>query len=137
MSKTRKQPTLLSRYKKAKENPTGQTHKCPSCGTQVVKTTYNKVFCSNGRTKGKGNCKDWFWNIIDPNKRCRQTPFFYNVILERFATDRGYPDYETMQHDQCLEDGSWDAHGGVEIAICGICDLRADYCRCGEGADGI
>lgn len=124
---------MLARYKKAKEAPTGSINKCPSCGTSVLKSAYNKVFCSNGKTKSRGNCKDWFWNLIDPNKRCRQTPYFYNVILERFATDRGYPDYDTMQRDSGLEDGSWDAHGGVELAICGICNLRADYCQCGEG----
>jgi len=133
MGKKKNKNTLLGRYKRAKETSTGGTHQCPSCGTEVVKSTYNKVFCSNGRTKGRGNCKDWFWNIIDPEKRCRKTPFFYNVILEKFATDRGYPDYNTMQEDQLHEDGSWDAHGGVEIAICTICNLRADYCRCGEG----
>jgi ribosomal protein S27AE len=80
--KTRKRKVLAIRYKIAQENTTGSNHSCPSCGNSIVKTTYNKIFCSNGRTKGRGNCKDWFWNIIDPNKRCRLTPYFFNVILE-------------------------------------------------------
>jgi hypothetical protein len=128
---------MLARYKVANESSTGSVHKCPSCGVSVVKSTYNKIFCSNGRTKGKSNCKDWFWNIVDPNKRCRLTPHFYNVVLEKYATDRGYPNYETMQMDSGMEDGSWDAHGGVQLEICNVCKLRSDYCECGIGADSF
>lgn len=52
-----------------------------------------------------------------------------------FARRRGYPTYAEMQDSQAMEDGSWDAHGGVELSICNICNLRANYCRCGEGCD--
>lgn len=34
---------------------------CSACKTKFVKTSYQKVFCSN---KGKGNCKDKYWNLI-------------------------------------------------------------------------
>jgi hypothetical protein len=57
----------------------------------------------------------------------------YQKGADNFARRRGHPDYATMQESNLHEDGSWDAHGGVELAICNICDLRSDYCRCGEG----
>lgn len=51
---------------------------------------------------------------------------------EIYARQRGFPSYDDMLETSYMEDGSWDAHGGVEIAICDFCNLRADYCRCGE-----
>lgn len=48
------------------------------------------------------------------------------------ARQRGFPSYADMVETELNDDPSWDAHGGVEIAICDICNLRADYCRCGE-----
>lgn len=54
-------------YEHAKHTKTGCTMTCPGCGKRIVKTTYNKVFCSNGRTvKGRSSCKDYFWNVINP-----------------------------------------------------------------------
>ena len=52
-----------------------------------------------------------------------------------WARKRGYPDFETYERDADMEDASWDAHGGIELAICDICGLRSDYCTCGEGND--
>ena len=48
------------------------------------------------------------------------------------AQRRGYPDFNTMIEDQSMEDGSWDEHGGVELSICNICNLRANFCQCGD-----
>jgi len=48
------------------------------------------------------------------------------------ARKRGFPSHADMVESELMEDGSWDAHGGVELDICSICNLRADYCRCGE-----
>ena len=57
---------MLDLYSKAKSTKIGQNMQCPSCGKGIVKTTYNKVFCSNGRnTKGKSSCKDYFWNVMN------------------------------------------------------------------------
>ena len=67
-------------YNTAKDTKVGDTFKCPTCNKKTTKNTYQKTFCSNGKTKGKGNCKDGFWNIVDPEKRCRNTPYFRNVI---------------------------------------------------------
>jgi len=44
---------------------------CPVFGRQHRKTTAAKVFCSNGRTRRGGNCKDRFWNLVDEGRRDR------------------------------------------------------------------
>lgn len=56
---------------------------------------------------------------------------------DHWARQRGYPDFETYERDCCMEDFSWDAHGGVELAICDICGLRSDYCTCGIDDDNL
>lgn len=60
-------------YADARRAQVGATIRCPTCRRLHVKTTYHKVFCSNGRTKGKGkrNCKDGYWNFAD-RKRCER-----------------------------------------------------------------
>lgn len=59
---------MRARYKLANAAKVGDTFKCPTCGKPTKKTMYNKVFCSNGRTvrRGKNNCKDRYWNSVDP-----------------------------------------------------------------------
>jgi hypothetical protein len=121
----------MHRYNIAKNVNTGDSIKCPYCNNVHIKPTYNKIFCSNAKTRKRKNCKDMFWNKIDPYKRCRNTPYFRNVILEKFAMDRGFPTYNELL-ETSYNDGSWDAHGRVELSICTLCNLRADYCRCGE-----
>ena len=37
---------------------------CPCCGKKFSKTSRLHVFCSNGRTQKKGNCKDRYWNLV-------------------------------------------------------------------------
>jgi len=54
---------------------------------------------------------------------------------ERFARRRGFPSYQEMEESSFDEDGGWDDHN-CTLAICNICDLRVDYCRCGDGCDG-
>lgn len=67
-------------YNKAKDAKVGDKINCPNCRKQIVKNTYNKVFCSNRKTAGRINCKDYFWNRVNPEKRCRDTEYFRNVI---------------------------------------------------------
>lgn len=58
---------MFSAYHAAKKAKRGSTIRCPNCSKKIVKTTYNKVFCSNGRTvKGRSSCKDVYWNTINP-----------------------------------------------------------------------
>lgn len=59
---------MLNRYSAAKKAETRATISCPCCGKLIIKKTYNKIFCSNGRTKKGGNCKDNFWNVVDERK---------------------------------------------------------------------
>ena len=61
---------LRNRYDAAKVAKRGSTISCPTCGKQHIKTSYQKVFCSNG-SHGKGNCKDRYWNFVDDNRRHR------------------------------------------------------------------
>jgi DNA-directed RNA polymerase subunit RPC12/RpoP len=57
----------MRRYDAAKSAKTGSEIRCPQCGKRITKTTYNKVFCSNGRTvKGRSSCKDVYWNTVNP-----------------------------------------------------------------------
>ena len=51
-----------------------------------------------------------------------------------WAKKRGYPDYETYLESSMDDDGSWDAHQ-CSVGICDFCNLRYDYCRCGDGND--
>jgi hypothetical protein len=129
--------TMGVRYNEAKKAKVGDEITCPTCGKKHIKTTYHKIFCSNYKARGRHNCKDNFWNRVDPEKRCRKTPYFEDVILERFAKDRGFPTYADLAEDDLNDDQSWDAHGGAELSICNCCHLRADFCRCGEGLDMI
>lgn len=68
---------MRARYVKATNAKTGSTIACPTCGKSMKKSTYNKVFCSNGRTRGRGrsNCKDRYWNTVDEVRSERAEAF--------------------------------------------------------------
>jgi hypothetical protein len=55
-------------YHTAAAAKVGQTCKCPSCVKDFVKKSYQQKFCSN---KGGGNCKDTYWNTVDPKRAGR------------------------------------------------------------------
>jgi hypothetical protein len=57
---------LKKLYNKAKAAKVGEAIKCPNCGTEFVKNSYQQAFC---KTKGKTVCKDGYWNKVTPNKR--------------------------------------------------------------------
>ena len=60
---------MKARYEEAKEAPVGTIIRCPTCGKEHQKTSYHNIFCCNMKTKGKGNCKDKYWNMVrDPNR---------------------------------------------------------------------
>ncbi len=64
---------MKTRYNNANNAETGATIHCPYCNKAIIKSTYNKVFCSNGRTHGKKNCKDGYWNFVPAERRKRST----------------------------------------------------------------
>lgn len=54
-------------YDVAKAAKVGTEVVCPVCKTKHIKTTYHKVFCSNGRKTSK-DCKSKYWNTIHPER---------------------------------------------------------------------
>jgi len=136
MNKNKKK--LIEARQKCMDAKVGETIVCPSCGTEHVKKSYQSVFC---KTKGKTKCKDNYWNNVDPSKRNNTTrispanaSYYASVIVPNEARKRGFPDVESMREHELNDDGSWDAHQ-CTVGICDVCDLRYDYCRCGEGLD--
>jgi hypothetical protein len=127
---------LQYRYNKAKSAKVGEEVVCPFCKKKFIKTTYHKTFCCNAKTRKKSNCKDNFWNLVDPEKRCRNTPYFENVILQNYALSLGYPDMEALEEAEDNFDGSWDAHQAY-TEPCNICHMRQPYCHCGENLDMV
>lgn len=68
---------MRARFLLASTANVGDSIVCPTCGKTHIKTTYNKVFCSNGRTnKGRANCKDRYHNTVSEERRDRAV--YYN-----------------------------------------------------------
>jgi hypothetical protein len=84
--------SLKQLYNNAKKAKVGDTIKCPACLKKHVKTTYHKIFCCNYKTVGPNNCKDNFWNFVDPEKRCRDTEYFRDVICNHGDPDDDWPE---------------------------------------------
>jgi hypothetical protein len=49
-------------YDTARAAPVGSKIKCPVCRSKHIKASYQKIFCRN---KGRGNCKDRYWNSVN------------------------------------------------------------------------
>ena len=64
---------MKERYRAAEAAKIGATIRCACCGRKIKKTTYHKRFCSNGKTKKGGNCKDRYWNTVVDTRRERAT----------------------------------------------------------------
>ena len=64
-------PILLRPYEKVTKATVRAEIHCPVCNRKMIKKSYQHVFCRN---KGKGNCKDQFWNYTDDTRyrRCRK-----------------------------------------------------------------
>jgi hypothetical protein len=62
-------------YLRAKKAKVGEQIICPWCNTIHLKTTYHKVFCTNGKTAHGGNCKDDYWNEVDPIRLQRKEDY--------------------------------------------------------------
>lgn len=59
-------------YKVAKAAKVGTMIVCPVCGKSFKKKSYQQAFCSN---KGRGNCKDTYWNSTDEWRAMRARHF--------------------------------------------------------------
>lgn len=80
---------LKAAYDNTKSAKIGDRISCPTCGKSIVKKTKDHAFCSNGRSKGAGNCKDGYWNKVDPVKRNRDTPWKRERDKDRDYVDEG------------------------------------------------
>lgn len=54
-----------------RDMPVGSWTGCPVCGKEFRKKTKHHTFCSNGRQKKGGNCKDRYWNTVDEGRKER------------------------------------------------------------------
>jgi len=63
---------MRAAYDVARAAKRGSKIECPVCGKSLVKRSYQQVFCSN---KGRGNCKDRYWNCVDENRSFRAQLF--------------------------------------------------------------
>jgi len=66
---------MKARYTIAEASPVGKIIQCPCCTRDHMKTAYNKVFCSNYKTRGNRNCKDRYWNIVDDKRAIRASTY--------------------------------------------------------------
>lgn len=67
-----KAASLKVGYETAKRARVGLIVRCPSCGHSFQKVSYQQAFCSN---KGRGNCKDVYWNRANTARRERAMIF--------------------------------------------------------------
>lgn len=63
--------TAKKSYEVAKSAKVGETVSCPCCSKAFKKKHPAHTFCSNGRTKKGGNCKDNYWNLTSPKRFAR------------------------------------------------------------------
>lgn len=59
---------LLERWGRVKRAMAGTVVHCPVCSRSFRKLRASHVFC---RHKGRGNCKDRFWNTVNDERRER------------------------------------------------------------------
>lgn len=62
-----RQKDIKQLYDVAKAAKVGTEIICPVCKELHKKTTYHKVFCSNGKKSSK-DCKSKYWNTIHPER---------------------------------------------------------------------
>jgi len=63
---------MKDRYKDNASSPVRSTIRCACCNKRIIKKSYQTQFCGN---KGKGNCKDRYWNNISDKRRHRAKMF--------------------------------------------------------------
>lgn len=114
---------MVKQYNLNKTKKVNEVIICHSCGKSIVKTTYNKSFCST-------KCKDNYWNNIDDNKRRKKNAYYYSM-LDNSARAKGFKNYNQMlQYNVENSLGNEGDSFACEVSICEICGLRADICQC-------
>lgn len=65
MSNKARKELSMARYVHAKKARVGEPIICPGCGAEMLKTTYQHVYCKD-KIRGRSNCKDFINNWFDP-----------------------------------------------------------------------
>lgn len=115
-------------YENNKSAKVGSECKCPSCGTIFIKSNYQQSFC---KSKPWTQCKDKYWNTVDPSKRNNTTRISpaSAAFLQKKAEKLGFPDHKTRKEYVDDFDGSWDAHG-CHVENCEWCGMKPEFCEC-------
>lgn len=80
----------------------GQELSCPACGSRFVKKHYQQAFC---KTRPGTQCKDKYWNTVDPTKR--------NNTTRISPASKAWIDRQKERRDRSVfydDDQGWDAH---------------------------
>lgn len=96
---------LKALYQLAKSAKVGSTIKCPSCGTEFIKTNYQQAFC---KSKSGSVCKDKFWNTVTPTKRNNTTRI--SPANDAYMQEHEIGKYREESGIDFDDDQSWDAH---------------------------
>lgn len=98
-----KTKTIEKIYKHNKSAKVGEIIVCPSCHTGFTKEHYQQAFC---KTKPGTQCKDKYWNTVDPRKRNNTTrispasaAWMAKRVLERSIYDDFHP-FEGLNDDE-------------------------------------
>lgn len=84
-------------YNTNKLNKVGSICKCPSCGTEFIKQSYQQAFC---KTKKGTKCKDKYWNTVTPEKRnntTRISPANLNFQASRYVQIEAQREYNKQK----------------------------------------
>ena len=84
-------------YESAKSAKVGSLCKCPSCGTEFIKTNYQQAFC---KSKRGTKCKDKYWNLVTPEKRnntTRISPASLNFMASREVQREAQMEYDKLR----------------------------------------
>lgn len=98
---------ITARKKLNSTAPIGATCICPSCGESFIKKYSQQAFC---RTKPSTQCKDKYYNTVDPKKRNNTTRI--SPASDAYMRKNGIGIYREESH-LFDDDMGWDAHKGA------------------------
>lgn len=86
---------MVDKVDAVKKLKVGDSFKCPVCGKNLIKKTYQHTFC--GR-----KCKDKYWNTVDESKRNNINRI--SKARELYMKKLGFPDYKQAVENKNLRD---------------------------------
>lgn len=117
-------------YKNAKSAKVGSTCKCPTCGTEFVKSNYQQAFC---KSKKGTKCKDKYWNTVIPEKRNNTTRISpasaFWILRNDTPVVLGFGDSQRAIDREDRYNNSYSSdHSDVLVERCEWCECI--NCRC-------